>query len=49
VSDEFVQALRAQSPGEADALLAGFCAGQSQELRGRDQPVAVWTRHPLAA
>jgi adenylate cyclase len=43
VSDDFVHALRAQSPGEADALLAGFCAARAQELRGRDQPVAVWT------
>ncbi len=49
VSDEFVQALRLQSPGEADALLAGFCAEQPQELRGREQPVAVWTRSQLAA
>jgi adenylate cyclase len=49
VSDEFVHALRAQSPAEADTLLAGFCAGRSQELRGREQPVAVWTRNPLAA
>jgi adenylate cyclase len=49
VSDDFVHALRAQSPGEADALLAGFCAAQAQELRGRAQPVAVWTLTALAA
>jgi adenylate cyclase len=49
VSDDFVHALRAQGTGEADALLAGFCAAQSQELRGREQPVAVWTLNQLAA
>jgi adenylate cyclase len=49
VSDDFVHALRAQSPGEADALLTGFCAAQAQELRGRAQPVAVWTLTALAA
>jgi adenylate cyclase len=49
VSDDVVQALRKESPGEADALLAGFGAAPSQELRGRAQPVAVWTRHQLAA
>jgi adenylate cyclase len=50
VSDDFVDALRSQSPDEADALLAGFSAAQSQELRGRAQPVAVWTlTQPVAA
>jgi adenylate cyclase len=49
VSDDFVHALRTQGTGEADALLAGFCAAQSQELRGREQPVAVWTLNPPAA
>jgi adenylate cyclase len=44
VSDAFVQALRTQSPVEADALLADFRAAEPQELRGREQPVAVWTR-----
>jgi adenylate cyclase len=49
VSDDFVHALRSQSPDEADALLAGFCAAPSQELRGREQPVAVWTLSQRAA
>jgi adenylate cyclase len=49
VSDEFVHALRSQSPDEADALLVGFCAAPSQELRGREQPVAVWTLSEPAA
>jgi adenylate cyclase len=49
VSDDFVHALRTQSPDEADALLAGFCAAPSQELRGREQPVAVWTLDQQAA
>jgi adenylate cyclase len=49
VSDDFVHALRTQSPGEADALLTGFCSAPSQELRGRAQPVAVWTLNQLAA
>jgi adenylate cyclase len=48
VSDEFVHALRTQSPDEADALLAGFCAAPAQELRGREQPVAVWTLNQQA-
>jgi adenylate cyclase len=49
VSDDLVHALRTQSPGEADALLAGFCAAPAQELRGREQPVAVWTLNQQAA
>jgi adenylate cyclase len=49
VSDDTVQALRKESPGEVDALLAGFGAAPAQELRGRAQPVAVWTHEPLAA
>jgi adenylate cyclase len=49
VSDDFVHALRTQNPEEADALLAGFCSAPSQELRGREQPVAVWTLNQLAA
>jgi len=49
VSDDVVQALRAQSPREADALLAGFGAAPAQDLRGRARPVAVWTRDQLAA
>jgi adenylate cyclase len=49
VSDEFVHALRTQSPGEADALLAAFHAGEPQDLRGREQPVAVWTLNAPAA
>jgi adenylate cyclase len=49
VSDDFVDALHAQGAGEADALLAGFCAAPSQELRGREQPVAVWTLSPPVA
>jgi adenylate cyclase len=49
VSDDFVRALRAEGEPEADALLAGFCTTQPQELRGREQPVAVWTLHPAAA
>jgi adenylate cyclase len=49
VSDDFVCALRAEGAGEADKLLAGFCAAEPQELRGREQPVAVWTLHELAA
>jgi adenylate cyclase len=49
VSDDVVQALRNESPGEADALLTGFGAAPPQELRGRAQPVAVWTHEPLAA
>jgi adenylate cyclase len=44
ISDAFVHALRAQSPDDADTLLRGFCAAVPQELRGREQPVAVWTR-----
>jgi adenylate cyclase len=44
VSDDLVDALRAQSPDEAGTLLQGFCAAEAQELRGREQPVAVWTR-----
>jgi adenylate cyclase len=49
VSDDFVHALRAQGADEADALLGGFCAAEPQELRGRAQPVAVWTLTQLAA
>jgi adenylate cyclase len=49
VSDDFVHALRSQSPDESDALLQGFCAAESQELRGREQPVAVWTLNQPAA
>jgi adenylate cyclase len=49
VSDDFVHALRAQAAGEADALLTGFSAAEPQELRGRAEPVAVWTRRQPAA
>ena len=49
ISDAFVDALRAQNPDEADALLAGFHAAEPQTLRGREQPVAVWTLVEAAA
>lgn len=49
VSDDFAQTLREQSPAEADLLLAGFHAAEPQELRGRAQPVAVWTLDRPAA
>jgi adenylate cyclase len=49
VSDDFVRALRAEGAGEAEVLLAGFFAAEPQELRGREQPVAVWTLHQLGA
>jgi adenylate cyclase len=49
VSDDFVRALRAEGAGEAEVLLAGFAAAEPQELRGREQPVAVWTLHQLGA
>jgi adenylate cyclase len=49
VSEDFIDALRAQSPDEADALLRGFCGAEAQELRGREQPVAVWTLSAAAA
>ncbi|MGH6912920.1 MAG: hypothetical protein ACREH3_04355, partial [Geminicoccales bacterium] len=43
ISDDFVRTLREQSPAEAGQLLAGFHAAEPQELRGREQPVVVWT------
>ncbi|MEM7021203.1 MAG: adenylate/guanylate cyclase domain-containing protein [Pseudomonadota bacterium] len=43
VSDSFVQTLYTQSPNEADRLLAGFDRAEPQTLRGREQPVEVWT------
>ena len=43
LSDELVGAARQQDPAAAAALLGGFSEGAPQGLRGRDQPVKIWT------
>jgi len=43
ISDEVVRALEHQVGRDADRLLAGFRADAPQRLRGRAQPVSVWT------
>jgi len=42
-SDTFVEAIRNEMSGEADALLNGFVPGKPQELRGRSKKISVWT------
>jgi adenylate cyclase len=43
VSDELVRALKDQVGSDAESFLAGFRADPPQHLRGRAQPVPVWT------
>ena len=42
VSDGLVSSLRDQSGDGAETLLDGFCQGERQPLRGRDEPIGVW-------
>lgn len=42
-SDDLVRQARDQAGAGADAVLVDFRAGEPQKLRGRDEPVAVWT------
>ena len=43
VSDELVRQARREAGAAADPPLADFQAAEPQSLRGRDEPVAVWT------
>jgi adenylate cyclase len=43
ISNEVVRALEHEVGPDADQLLAGFRADAPQRLRGRAQPVPVWT------
>ncbi len=43
VSDDLVRQARDQAGDGADVMLAGFRAGPPQKLRGREEPVVVWT------
>jgi adenylate cyclase len=42
VSDDLVRAVRGQVNGNAETILAGFCEGEPEALRGREEQVAVW-------
>ncbi len=46
VSDALVQAVRGRPAGAP--MLVGLCPAHAQQLRGRDQPVAVWRLDPAA-
>jgi adenylate cyclase len=43
VSDQLATAVRNESATDAEALLSRLAANGSRMLRGRDQPIAVWT------
>jgi adenylate cyclase len=43
LSDDLVRQVRAEAGSQADAALAGFHCGERQALKGRDEPVLVWT------
>ena len=43
VSEGLVQSVRAETGADAEALIAGFRRGERQPLRGRDEPILVWT------
>lgn len=44
VSDQLASAVRNESATDAEALLSRLAAGGSRMLRGRGEPIAVWTR-----
>ena len=48
LSDALVHAARAESDSEVIPLFEGFADGHTHELRGRSEPIALWTR-PFAA
>ena len=43
VSDQLATAVRNESATDTDALLSRLAANGSRMLRGRDQPITVWT------
>ena len=43
VSEGLVQSVRADTGPDAEALIAGFRRGERQPLRGREEPIVVWT------
>ncbi len=43
VSDELVKEVRAHGGGSAEALLARFATVEQQALRGRSDPLKIWT------
>ena len=48
LSDDLVRAVRSEADAATAALLDDFDAGDTQSIRGRSEPVAVWTR-PFAS
>ena len=44
LSDATVRAVHTESEAEAPQLLEGFVAGETQPLRGRSEPIALWKR-----
>lgn len=49
VSDELVSRVRHDSPDAADSMLAGFVRRDPVALRGRKEPVTVWSYAPATA
>ncbi len=43
ISDDLVQAVRDDTTAETGTLLSGLDNGGPQSVRGRDEPIAVWT------
>lgn len=43
ISDELAEAARAEAEFGTDSLLEDFSRGAEQPLRGRDEPIKVWT------
>jgi class 3 adenylate cyclase len=43
VSDQLATAVRNESATDAEALLSRLAAGGSRMLRGRGEPISVWT------
>jgi len=43
MSDQLATAVRKESAADAEPLLSDLVAGGSRMLRGRDEPIAVWT------
>ncbi len=44
LSDALVGAARSEAPADAGALVAGYATGRPQPIRGRSEPIALWTR-----
>jgi adenylate cyclase len=44
ISEDLVGRVRDDSPTEADSLLSGFRRRDPVQLRGRSEPIAVWTK-----